>query len=350
MTAPANLRRFSETRRRSIIAAAVLAVAPSRALGAARLHRIGFVADFGGRPPEMWTSGFARRGLQEGKNTEFLLLQPFHGNPGRYRDHLRDLIARRPDVLVTGSTLHTRAAQRATDVVPIVFFNVADPLTAGFVQSLARPGGNVTGVSVHNLTLFPKRLELIRELMPAATRIALIIDGSFVRDGFPPAFYEGMRQTARSFDFALIEVDVEHMPGGIEEAFQNAVAKRADIVLPLGPWPSLKQPPSSPTSTVPPLNFGWRDGQSRYGIPVLGFQPALGGPQEDLLAQYGASTAEMIDLTVGIVALVLEGMPPRDIPVRQATKVDLVFNLKAARALGVTVPTQLLKRADRVIE
>jgi len=314
--------------------------------GAARIPRIGLAvlgssgpAGNGANSAHVWMDVLRRRGLHDGKNVEYVVLQPWGGDLRRYADNVRDVVTLSPDVIISNSTLHTRAVQKATSTIPVVFVNVADPLSAGFVQSLGKPGGNITGVAVHNLTLFPKRLQLIRELLPAARQVGLIIDGAFVRNGFPPSFYEEMRQMAKSLDLALIEIDVERMAGGIDEAFQNAAAKRVDMVLPLGPWPSVKQ-----------LDFWWREGQWKYRIPVMWFAPYRGGPLDDVLVQYGVTVEEMMEHAAEIVLLILKGVHPRDIPVRQADKVELIFNLKAAQELGISVPMHLLARANRIIE
>jgi putative ABC transport system substrate-binding protein len=337
--------------RRTFVAGAAAALFPvllaapvlGRAQTPRRKFRLAMLQARGGSPTdqglERWKRALGRQGLAEGVDYE-LMFAPVWAGGGTERMYAsaREVVAQAPDLLITNSTDNTRAAQRATTTIPIVFMNVADPVAAGFVKSLAAPEGNLTGVSVHNLTLFPKRLQLIRELLPGATRVALIIDGAFVRDGFPPRFYSEVRAAAKTAGLHLVEEDIEHLPGGIEEAFGNAARERVDIVLPLGPWPSDR-------SRV----FSFPEAQNRYRVPVLGWIPARGSPHDGLFAQYGVTADESIELGARLVARVLAGNVPRDIPVLQATRVELVVNLAVAREFGIKVPKQVLKRADRVI-
>ena len=331
-------------RRRDFAATLLLLAAPAfaRAQAAGRRYRLGWVQSVAGTSDaftRLWREALAIHDLVEGRNLEFLYPTSWHGDLNRRDASLRALVESRPDALLVGNTDLSRSVQKATKAIPIVFYNVADPISAGLVDSLAKPGGNITGVSVHNLTLFPKRLAFIRELMPHARRVALIVDGAFVRKGFPAEFYRQMRETARALGLELIEEDIEHLPRGLEDAVRNAANMRVDIVLPLGPWPSHR--------TVP---FSFADAQNRYRVPVLGFTPLSGGLDDALLVQYGVGMAELTAHGAELVARVLAGIHPRDIPVRQATRVELVINLKVARELGIAIPKDVLKRADRVIE
>ena len=331
-------------RREALRSAAVLLAAPgiARAQDPSRRHRLGWVRPgntFTDAFASTWREALAMQGLVEGRNLELLYSAAWHGDLARRNDSIRALVERRPDAILVGNTDLSRAVQKATKTLPIVFYNVADPVSAGLVESLSKPGANVTGVSVHNLTLFPKRLQFIRELLPHAKRVALIVDGAFIRDGFPPEFYRQMRETARSLALDLVEEDIEHLPQGLEEGIRNAAHKKVDIVLPLGPWPSNREIP-----------FSFADAQNRYRVPVLGYIPLRGGFEDALLVQYGVGMAELTAHAAELVARVLAGTPPRDIPVRQATKVELVVNMKVARDLGVAIPKYVLKRADRVIE
>lgn len=338
MRAPASRRAFAA-------AAALLAILPAAAKprAPARWYRIGWVRAvpmtvsdaFAG----LWREALAVHGLAEGRNIDIIFPDAWNGDAARRDASIRALVQRQPDVLLVGNTDLSRAVQKATRTIPIVFYNVADPVAAGLVTSLSRPGANVTGVSVHNLTLFPKRLELIRELMPHARRVGLIVDGSFMREGFPPDFYRQMRDTAKALGLELLEEDIEHLPNGLEEGIRNAARRNADIVLPLGPWPSNRKVP-----------FSFADAQGRHRVPVLGYIPLRGGVEDGLLIQYGVGMAELTAHGAELVALVLGGVRPRDIPVRQATTVELVINLKVARELGIAIPKDVLRRADRVVE
>ena len=310
---------------------------------AARKHKVAFVREFGRKPPEpfvgLWQAAFARQGLVEGRNFELVFPGPWDNDLERKRASIRKAVADGADLLLTNGTSDTQAARQAATRIPIVFFNVADPISAGFAKTLAKPGGNMTGVAVHNLTLYPKRLQLIRELMPRAERVALIVDGAFVREGFPPGFYAELHAVAKALRLELIEVDLEHMQEGLEDAFRVAARKRADIVLPLGPFPSNGA-----------FRFTLTQGQSRYRVPVMYGLPARIGITQEVFVTYGASFEEMLDLTTELVAQVLRGADAGEIPVRQMTRIELVLNLRVAREFGIAVPKDVLKRADRVIE
>ena len=334
-----------DTRRKAILATLALAAAP-RTLFAqdGRTYRLGWFWLLHSpmdvpRLREIWRRHLARHGYIEGQNIEHRFIPDWNGDFERLNGFIRDLLAWKPDAILSVSTLNTRILQRATTSVPIVFMNVADPMSAGFVLSLSRPGGNITGVSVHNLTLFPKRLQLIRELLPKARRVVLIVDSVFMRDGFPVDFYRGMHNVAASLGLELVEEDVAQSPRGFEEAFEKAARLHPDLIMPLGPWPSLR--------IRDPDFVKYQD---RHRIPVLGFTPELGSRLEGLVIQFGATIDEMHRLGADLVAQVLRGAKPADIPVVQQTKIDLVINLKAAGELGIKVPASILKRADRVIE
>jgi len=334
--------------RRHLLAAAIaLCVSGvARPCAAARTFKLLFVASYGGPPPNPHNragivAALAERGFVEGRNLELQFADPWPpGSAGIKEQALAKAVARQPDAIFVQNTELTRAVQAATQSIPIVFWNVADPIAAGIVTNLARPGGNATGTAVHNLTLFPKRLELLREAFPNAKRVALVIDGGFVRDGFPPSFYRGLHETASSLGLTLVEVDVATGPMDSAAALDVAAAMKADVLLPLGPWPSRSL-----------LQVDFVKFQSRARIPVIGIATdSRGGIIDGLVLQFGIDAQEAFRLCASQLHQIFTGTPPGEIPVQQQTKVDLVVNLKAARELGVTIPTHVLKRADRVIQ
>jgi len=300
-------------------------------LGPGGLNRIG--------PFRIWADVLRSHGYVEGRNADFRIIPQYHGDIGKLKASMRELVEWKPNAIVTQATFNTRIAQAATSSIPIVFTDVADPVASGIVKSLARPGGNITGVTVHNLTLFPKRLGLVRELLPQAGRVSLIIDRTFTRDGFPPAFYREMHETAARLGLELIEEDLSQCPGGFAEAFENIVALKPDIVMPLGPWPSLRT-----------YDTDYAKFQDRHGIPVFGFQPVAGGAHDGVVIQYGGDVEEAVFTAGDILARIIAGARPADIPIHQQTRVVLVVNLVAARQLGIAVPNSILVRADRVIQ
>jgi putative ABC transport system substrate-binding protein len=332
-------------RRRALIAAGLsFAALPAmvRARPRRDISRLAWFTPYGGFPHvrvrEAWRAELSRHGLLEGRNLELRALDRWHGDMGRLGIAIADMIAWAPDVILAENTFGARRAQGATRSIPIVFVNVADPVAVGIVRSISHPGGNITGVTVHNLTLFPKRLQLIRELLPNARRVALLIDSVFTRDGFPAAFYRELHDVAKRLELELVEEDLAQSPDGLDEAFRKMARIKPDIVLPLGPWPSVKI-----------LDMDFAKFQDRHGLPVMGFQPLSAGPQDGLLVQMGGDIQEMISLGAAVVSQVLSGASPSDIPVQQQTRIVLVINQKTARSFEIAVPSTLLKRADRVI-
>ncbi len=243
-----------------------------------------------------------------------------------------DLVGRKVDVITTGAIPATRAAKSATSTIPIVFLTGTDPVGDGLVGGLARPGGNLTGVSVLNVELMPKRLELISELVPEARMIALLVNPSnsnaemIIGDVKQAAGTKGMQ--------------VHILKAGNEDEIETAFA-------------SLVQLQAGALVVGGDAFFTSRREQlvtlaSRLAVPAIYEYrefPAAGG-----LISYGPSLTDTWR-QVGIYAgKILKGAKPADLPVQQPTTFKLVVNLNTARALGVTVPPSVLARADEVIE
>jgi putative tryptophan/tyrosine transport system substrate-binding protein len=243
------------------------------------------------------------------------------------------LVAQAPDVILASSSANVAALQRITRNVPIVFANVIDPVGAGFVASLARPGGNTTGFSAFEYSLSGKWLELLKELAPNVKRAAILRD---------PALAAGIGQFAAiqalaspSLGMELTPIDVrdpaelkraiaafarEQNGGLIITASQSAVTHRNLII-------------SLASQFLLPNVFGFR------------YYPASGG-----LASYGPDPVDAHRRAAAYVDRILKGEKPADLPVQAPTKYELVINLKTAKALGLTVPQPLLARADELIE
>jgi ABC-type uncharacterized transport system substrate-binding protein len=245
-----------------------------------------------------------------------------------------DLVERQVAVIAATSTPAALAAKAATTTVPIVFETAADPVQLGLVASLNRPGGNVTGVTQTNVEVAPKRLELLHELLPAARVMAFLVDPS------DPAVAETtahqMLTAART-----LGLELHVLNASTESDFDAVFAKIKQLGasgLVIGAGTAI---------------FAGRSGQlaelaARYGVPSVGANNVFvtaGG-----LISYGADIVEAYRLTGGYVGRILKGEKPADLPVQQATKIELRINLKAAKALGITVPLTLLGRADEVIE
>jgi putative ABC transport system substrate-binding protein len=277
--------------------------------------------------------GLAEAGYVEGKNvvTEYRWAE---GRNDRLPALAADLVQHRVAVIVAADgTAAAVAAKAATPTIPIVFMVGADPVELGFVESLARPGGNMTGVSALAVGTVAKRLQLVHELMPAAEEIA------FLRNPTNPNF---SALETRELQGAAVVLGVRLLllnassPPEIEEAFANIVAQRAGAFL-LGTDPFFI---SARDQLVTLAN--------RYRIPAI--YPF----REDVVAggliSYGSSNRDSFRLVGDYAGRILSGNQPANLPVQQVTKIEMAVNLKTAQTLGLTVPLPLLGRADEVIE
>ncbi len=245
-----------------------------------------------------------------------------------------ELVRRPVAVLVgAGGTPSAVAAKAATATIPIVFAVAVDPVKVGLVASLSRPGGNMTGVTNLNVEVAPKRLELLRELLPTATAIAVLENPTSPSVAEP--FSRALQPAARTLGLRLHALSAS-TDRDLDTAFATLVQLRADALV-----------------VAPDVFFNTRSAQLaalslRHAVPTIyQYRPfaAAGG-----LMSYGSDETEYYRL-VGIYAgKILKGEKPADLPVVQSTKVELIINLKTAKALGLTVPLPLLARADEVIE
>jgi putative ABC transport system substrate-binding protein len=254
------------------------------------------------------------------------------GNANNIREHAAELAAVAPDVILAGGTSTMPALLQATRTVPIVFVNVADPVGAGFVDSLARPGGNATGFMQFEYDLSGKWLELLKQIAPGVTRAAVLRD---------PAISAGIGQ------FAVIQsvarsVGVEVSPVSVRDAPEIERAVAAFVRLPNGGL----------VATASALTLRHRELiialAARHKLPAVYYRRyyvTSGG-----LISYGYDLIDQFRRAAGYVDRILKGEKPGDLPVQAPTKYELVINLKTAKALGIDVPPTLLARADEVIE
>jgi putative tryptophan/tyrosine transport system substrate-binding protein len=245
-----------------------------------------------------------------------------------------ELIERQVKVLVAaGGTPSALAAKAATTSIPVVFGVAVDPVAVGLVTSLSRPGGNLTGVTNLNAEVGPKRLELLHELLPAAMNIAVLVDPT--GPTLAEAFSRDLEPAARTLGLKL-HILHANTDRDLDAAFASLARLPADALV-IGPGSLF-------------AGRGARLGALtlRYAIPtIFQFRPfaAAGG-----LLSYGSDETEYYRLVGNYAGRILKGEKPADLPVQRSTKVELIVNLKTARALGLTVPLTLLGRADEVIE
>ncbi len=242
-----------------------------------------------------------------------------------------DLVRLRCDVIVTEAVGPTQAVQRATRTIPIVFIT-GDPVAYGFVESLARPGGNLTGVANLSLELYPKRIEVLKEALPTLRRLA-VLAGPMLRPNVMTKIVQDAAHVQRIE--ALTPIFIRR-PEELDGAFAQAGRGRADAML-VTPNPFFNAQRDRLISLA-----------ARHRLPTLyefrDFVEAGG------LMCYGADNADVYHRVAKYVDRILKGAKPADLPVEQPTKFELIINLKTAKALGLTIPPSLLARADEVIE
>ncbi len=309
----------------------VIARSVAEAQPAAKVYRIGIllVATAESNEPLLraLNEGLRNLGYVEGRNTVFER-QYADGRLERLPDLAAELVRLQVDVIVTGSNIHVAAAQRATAAIPIVMVSAFDPVGAGFIASLARPGGNITGSSAGSREILGKNLALLKEIVPKLSRVGVL--GQIQSQGD----FAVLEAAARKLNVALEVVDIRS-PDDFEGAFAAMVGKRVGAVIVSGG----------------PLTYMRRQQVADWALKHR--LPAIHGlnefAQAGLLMSYGPNLLEMYRRAASYVAKILRGAKPADLPVEQPTKFELVINLKTAKALGLTIPQSLLLRADEVI-
>jgi putative ABC transport system substrate-binding protein len=253
-------------------------------------------------------------------------------NLDRLPELAADLVRLDVDVIVAFGTLAPLAAKQATSTIPIVMTAAGDPIGSGLVASLARPGGNVTGMSLMAPDLAGKRLELLKEVLPRLARVAVIWNAA---NPYSRLVFEETRGVAKTLATEIQSLEVRG-PGDFDGALDSAMRKRVDALV----------------AVEDPLTFNHR-------IQIADFcaenrLPGIYGLREFAdaggLMAYGASQEDLFRRAVGFVDKILKGVKPADLPTQQPTKFELVVNLKTAKALGLEIPPMLLARADEVIE
>lgn len=326
-------------RREFVVAAGALVVWPglSRAQrGTDQIARISYLgvtssATLDPRQLKQFRRGLAENGLIEGRNItiEYLWAE---GRLDRLQALADDLARRDPDVIITAGGQAVRALAAAKVKAPIVFAIYGDPVGDGAVDSLARPGRNLTGLSMANSHLESKRLELLKEAFSPLKRVAILHDPSA---SSPAAMLADMQSAAKALGLEAMVFEAAD-PARFDVIFSDAVKEGANGV-------------AAMASAV--LNFHHRhlcELAMRHSLPSI--WESSGYVRDGGLLSYGPSFPDMFRQAAGYVAKILKGTKASDLPIEQPVKFEFAVNLKTARALGITIPPSLLARADEVIE
>jgi putative ABC transport system substrate-binding protein len=316
---------------------AVLLAAPlaAEAQQAAKTARIGLLSLASGPNPNMDIfPGLRELGWVEGQN----LVVEYRWAAGREAQLpalAAQLVRLKVDIIVTSTTPAAQAAKQATTTIPIVMTFVADPVGSGLVASLARPGGNVTGLSTLASGLVAKRFDLLKTLVPGIKRMAVLWEPDVFADGTVRSMREETEVAARALGVQVQFIEARR-PEDLERAFAAMREARIGALL-VFPSPMLfeacRRIVAHAAKSRLPVVYPWREG------------PEAGG-----LVSYGTSFPDMYRRAATYVNRILKGAKPADLPIEQPTKFELVINLKTAKALGLTIPPSLLGRADEVIQ
>ena len=300
-----------------------------------RVPRIGFLF----APPasalaarvEGFRQGLRELGYVEGKNI-IIEFRSAEGKPERLNELAAELVRLKVDLIVTAGSSDTRAAKKATDTIPIIMGQDTDPVGSGFVASLARPGGNITGLATYAPELSGKQLELLKEIVPKLSRVA------FIGNSSNPGDAQTLRETVLAtgvYKIFLAYLDVQNTKD-IEPAFKAAAKERAEAILVTGN-PVVNSQRQQVIDLVTKLRI-----PASYGRPEF---IESGG-----LMYYGTNYVELFRRAATYVDKILKGTKPAELPVDQPKKFELVINLTAAKKIGVTIPQWTLMKADRVIK
>ena len=300
-----------------------------------KIPRIGYLAGatqaVAGHFVEAFKQGLRELGYVEGK-TYVLELRYAEGKSERLPELARELVGRKVDVIVSGNDAATAAIKRETQTIPIVMGTSIDPVGTGFVANLARPGGNITGLSIISSELNGKRLALLREVVPGLSRVALLWNPD-VRGALLD--YKETEAAARSQHLELQSIEISRNDD-FERAFASMTSQHAQAFI-LTPNPVALSNRDQITSLA-----------RRNRLPSMYAQEEYvhaGG-----LMSYGPSTHESFRRAATYVDKILKGAKPADLPVEQPTKFKLLIDLRTAKALGLAIPPSLIQRADEVIQ
>lgn len=328
---------MNNRRRLLVVLGAVALAAPFSGFAqtpAAGMHRIGFLGVTSAADTETRVdalrAGLRKLGYAEGKNLaiEYRFAE---GKYDRLAELAAELVSLKVDVIVTYANIGARAARQATTTIPIVVATSADLVGRGLVTSLARPGGNITGLRVFSEELSQKRLEMLKEAMPRIKRVAYLMNPD---SDVAESNLRAMLIAAKALKLEVQPFDVRS-PDQFDSTFAGVSKQHIAVVL-IQEEPMLVSNAKSVASQA-----------ARHRLPAIGFATLAeaGG-----LIGYGASHTDMFRRAAVFVDKILKGTKPGDLPIEQAMTFELIINLKAAKALGLTIPQSVLARADKVIE
>jgi putative ABC transport system substrate-binding protein len=301
-----------------------------------KLLRIGFLdnstpAGSAGRL-EAFRQELSKLGWIEGKNVTFEY-RFAEQKPDRLPDLAADLVRRKVDLIVVTSNPAALAAKSATVTIPIVMTTSTDPVGVGFVASLARPGGNVTGLSSLSPELNTKRLEILKDALQKLARVGLLRwPGSNITSDLQ---LKELRPAALALKLRLEEIEMQPDAKGLESAFQTANQKQVGAIM------------TTPDSRFFDERKRIVDLAGKYQLPAI--YPQKEFVEAGGLMSYGTDSTDLYRRAAIYVDKILKGAKPADLPVQQATKFEFVINLKAAKQIGLTIPARVLERADKVI-
>jgi putative ABC transport system substrate-binding protein len=303
---------------------------------ASKVARIGYLNS---HSPERFRVELFRQALHESGWIEGRNLIIDYRSAGGKFDRLPELAAElvglKVDAIVAVNTVSALAAQRATQTIPVVFMYVSDPVGSGLVPSLARPRGNITGLTHLNAALSPKRLEILKQTVPGATHMAALWHPAGLGERTGATMSRETREAARVLGVRLEFLEARGSDD-LDRALAGLTRERAGALIVL-PSPMLLNEPQRIVDLV-----------SRTGVPAVYFAREFA--EAGGLLAYGADMADIVRGAARYVDKVLKGAKPADLPVEQGSKFELVVNLKTAKALGLTIPPSVLNRADQLIE
>jgi putative ABC transport system substrate-binding protein len=332
------LRRSIENRKwlgLSVIAfVLVVTAAVATAQQPTKVPRIGFLdtgtASGSAVVVEAFRQELSKLGWIEGKNIgiEYRFAEQ---KSERSPELVAELVRLKVDLIVVTGNLLALAAKKATTTIPIVMGSASDPVGAGLIASLARPVGNVTGLSSLNEELITKRLEVLKDAVPKLARVGLLRTPG----GQNPQLKE-LRPAAVALKLKLDEIETEADPKSLESAFQTARQKQVNGIITTASRPFFAE-----RKRIVEL-------AGKYRLPTVYFQKEF--VDEGGLMSYGADYVDLYRRAAGYVDKILKGAKPADLPVQQATKFEFIINLKAAKQIGLTIPVRVLERANQVMK